>query len=839
MEKKKEVVIVPHTHWDREWYKPFQEFRHQLVHLIDSLIEIFDTQPDYYFMLDGQTIILEDYFEVRPEKKNRILELVREGRIDVGPWYMLPDEWLVSGESLIRNLEYSHEFAEKHQIALMSIAYLPDMFGHSKAIPRILLDLTNLQIAVVWRGVGDEIESDLFLWKSDEESKGSLLTIYLPGGYGNAAEMSLDKEHLISEIRGNIENLDSYVSTPVYLLMNGTDHRFPQHQIQQLLKEIEFRNYEISIGSISDFIQKVKNSQNYDPHSLTLYTGEFRSSKHAPLLQDTYSTRMWIKQYSQLVNDLLIHYAEPLHTILFLLGKEYPKGTFQTAWKWYLRNQPHDSICGCSADQVHDEMRVRFDWSAQIANNLINDFQSYITEKVVTNQNDKVILVYNPTNSLQLALCKVYGFENINVHSVQDSQGRIYPAQVLENGELIFFASLKPWSFTQLNFSFKNEEYDSLWNVSEDEVSNQFFQINFHDDGTFTLYDKLTKLSYQKIHQFEDWGDRGDSYTFGRLGPRITKTVLKKRQIISVNKLFSEIAQYLFIILPEQLSDDRQARIGGKEIPLLVKIRVYREIPRIDFETQLNNTVKDHRLRITVPLPFTTNTTITSTHFGVVKRFSKDLDDDTCIEKPSGIQAQRRFIRVEDENKSAGFTLINQGLPEVELVEDNILALTLIRAIGQLSRDDFEERPLHAGPDLPLPKAQEQQPYTFRYSFLPHSSSELITWSADQAEMGNLTPQNFLVSKKKAALISNKAIITLSSPEIRISSIRIKNQSPLITLYNLTGNIVECKGTINEIYSKLQKVTVKGEIKDTIDSKDHNFKLAMNPYEIILLKLIP
>jgi mannosylglycerate hydrolase len=315
--------------------------------------------------------------------------------------------------------------------------------------------------------------------------------------------------------------------------------------------------------------------------------------------------------------------------------------------------------------------------------------------------------------------------------------------------------------------------------------------------------------------------------------------VLKKRQIISVNNLFSEIAQEIVIKLPKQLSEDRRTRIGGKEIPILVKIRIYREIPRIDFETQLNNTVKDHRLRITVPLPFTTNTTVTSTHFGVVKRISKDLDDETCIEKPSGIQAQRRFIRVEDKQKMAGFTLINEGLPEVELVEDSTLALTLIRAIGQLSRDDFEERPLHAGPDLPLPKAQEQQPYTFRYSFLSHSSNKLMTWSADQAEMGNLAPQSFLIDKEKANLLLNKTIITLSSPEIRISSIRIKNQSPLITLYNLTDNEVDCKGTINIDYSKLQKVTIEGEIKDTIKTKDHNFNLMINPNEIMQLMLVP
>jgi len=263
MEKKKEVVIVPHTHWDREWYKPFQEFRHQLVHLIDNLIDIFENQPDYYFMLDGQTIILEDYLEVSPDKESTILGLIRDGKVEVGPWYILPDEWLVSGESLIRNLEYSYALAEKYQIDLMPIAYLPDMFGHSKAIPRIILDITNFQTAVVWRGVGDEIKSNLFLWKSDEDSEGSLLTIYLPGGYGNASDMSVEKEHLISEIKGIIDNMDTYVTIPVFLLMNGTDHQLPQPQIQQLLEETKIPNYTISIGSISDYLEKVKISDNY------------------------------------------------------------------------------------------------------------------------------------------------------------------------------------------------------------------------------------------------------------------------------------------------------------------------------------------------------------------------------------------------------------------------------------------------------------------------------------------------------------------------------------------------------------------------------------------------
>jgi alpha-mannosidase len=125
VEMKSKVIIVPHTHWDREWYLAFQRFRLKLVHLIDELLEILN-HHDYVFMLDGQTIIIEDYLEIRPEKKEELLKRIQEGTISVGPWYLLPDEWLVGAESLVRNLEYSQTLAKRLKIPLMDIAYLPD-----------------------------------------------------------------------------------------------------------------------------------------------------------------------------------------------------------------------------------------------------------------------------------------------------------------------------------------------------------------------------------------------------------------------------------------------------------------------------------------------------------------------------------------------------------------------------------------------------------------------------------------------------------------------------------------------------------------------------------------
>ncbi|MCK5298974.1 MAG: alpha-mannosidase, partial [Candidatus Heimdallarchaeota archaeon] len=187
-ENKDTIFIVPSTHWDREWYLPFQSFRTQLVHLIDKLLESLTTK-DYNFMLDGQTIILEDYFEIRPERKEELLTNIRKGKIDVGPWYILPDEWLVGQESLVRNLEISLDLANEFEIPLMNIGYLPDQFGHTRAIPQLLADLTSFDATMIWRGVGPEITTVPFIWKSHQNAKTSILCNYMPFGYGNASSL--------------------------------------------------------------------------------------------------------------------------------------------------------------------------------------------------------------------------------------------------------------------------------------------------------------------------------------------------------------------------------------------------------------------------------------------------------------------------------------------------------------------------------------------------------------------------------------------------------------------------------------------------------------------------
>jgi hypothetical protein len=171
------VTIVPHTHWDREWYAPFQRFRARLVALLDELLPRLEADPDFtHFLLDGQTAVVDDYLAIRPHERERIERLAAAGRLAMGPWYTLPDEFLVSGETHIRNLQLGlHRAAEL--AGAMRVGYLPDMFGHIAQMPQ-LFRLFGFDHAVVWRGVPSAIERTGFRWEAPDGS--SVRAEYLP-----------------------------------------------------------------------------------------------------------------------------------------------------------------------------------------------------------------------------------------------------------------------------------------------------------------------------------------------------------------------------------------------------------------------------------------------------------------------------------------------------------------------------------------------------------------------------------------------------------------------------------------------------------------------------------
>src|SRR5258708_24443506 len=230
-EAKRRVNVVPHTHWDREWYEPFQTFRLRLVDLLDDLLPALEADEAYgHYLLDGQTALIDDYLAVRPEARQRLARLVRSGRVSIGPWYTLPDEFCVSGETLVRNLQRGIQQAESLGGA-MPVGYLPDMFGHIAQMPQ-LLRLFGFDQAVVWRGVPLAIDRTAFAWSSPDGSE--VRAEYLWHGYGNGAALPNEAGALITRVRAALDDVGPAL-VGEFLLMNGTDHQRPQLAVPRLI----------------------------------------------------------------------------------------------------------------------------------------------------------------------------------------------------------------------------------------------------------------------------------------------------------------------------------------------------------------------------------------------------------------------------------------------------------------------------------------------------------------------------------------------------------------------------------------------------------------------------
>jgi len=357
------LVVVPHTHWDREWYQTHEQFRVRLVRLLDRLLNLLEGDPTFrHFMLDGQTIVLDDYLEVRPEARERVEKLVRDGRLMIGPWYVLPDEWLVSGEALIRNLRLGLRKAATFGGG-MRIGYVPDQFGHVGQLPQIFRGF-GFDGAALWRGVPAEIAQTCFRWEAADGS--SVFTAYLPRGYGNAALLPLDPDALADRLMREIKHLEPFARISSLLLMNGSDHLEPQPGLPAALEAAAARlpGVTVEIGTLADYLVRAKRESAPD---LPVHRGELRSGLRAPLLPGCASARAPQKQADFRNDRLLTRYLEPLASWLSAQGGEFDCGLLDLAWRIALENHPHDSICGCSVDRVHAQMESRFQRVEEIA----------------------------------------------------------------------------------------------------------------------------------------------------------------------------------------------------------------------------------------------------------------------------------------------------------------------------------------------------------------------------------------------------------------------------------------------------------------------------------------
>lgn len=357
------IHLVPHTHWDREWYRPFQSFRMQLVDVVDRVLEMLEAEPDFAFTLDGQLATIDDYLEIRPEQADRIRRHVQSGRLAIGPWQILMDEFLVSGETLVRNLERGWNRADDFG-GPMRIGYLPDMFGHVAQMPQ-LLRRAGLADAVVWRGVPAAIDRHAFRWESPDGSW--VRAEYLPNGYGNAAYLFAVPDRLEAAAERFVEWARPWFGSDPVLAMYGTDHTAPVPELAALVSRLN-EVHEASamrVSTLAQYIEAAPPLTDADP----CWRGEMRSGARANVLMGVTSARIDIKQAAGRAETVLERYAEPLNA-LHVAPDAWPAAFLRLAWGKVIENSAHDSICGCSIDPVVAQVLVRFAEAEQIGTTL-------------------------------------------------------------------------------------------------------------------------------------------------------------------------------------------------------------------------------------------------------------------------------------------------------------------------------------------------------------------------------------------------------------------------------------------------------------------------------------
>ena len=768
-----DVHLISHTHWDREWYLTREQFRLRLVDLVDRVIDMLHADSGYtYFHLDGQTIVLEDYLEIRPERAEDLRELVRSGRLLVGPWYVMPDEFLVSGESLVRNLALGHAVARSFGES-MPVGYLPDLFGHVGQMPQILRQF-GLDNAILWRGFGGPRAE--YWWEAPDGSR--VLMMHLPPeGYCNATRVALVPDQMVQRTEAAIERETSRTKYGVVLLMNGLDHVEPQETIPALVTALRQRSHTIRQSTLPAYVHAVRTAAAGDASSLEVIRGELRGGEqYAPLLPGVLSARTYLKQANARVQNALERWGEPLSTWAWMLGDRYPAAALQYAWKVLLQNHPHDSICGCSIDEVHDENMSRFARAGQVADDLIERAAVSLARRVAPAATDRVRAVFFQTSG-HPRVGVVEGsvdlpFGNAEPHRHMDAEaldapvvfhpegstitaaslpdGTSVPLQILEETDVISWIRSRldtPWALHAKRVRFaalvelpgcgyasldlhigapSRLQTAALVTTAARSLENDTLRITVADDGTATIVDKRSGKTYGHCGALIDQGDVGDEYNYS---PPATDRLVESADLqqVSVTEVHAGPLRGRLRItgtlpLPAAATTDRRRRASDViGVPVTVEITLDAGSRRAQWDVRIENGARDHRLRIAFPAGLREpSEAVSDTAFGVIARPTRrDAPAQIRTEVPVTSAPMQSFVACAAVGGAAVYV---QGLTEYEVLmeEPAQIAVTLLRCVGDLSRDDLATRPHgHAGPGLAAPGAQCIGSHAFSLAFEP------------------------------------------------------------------------------------------------------------------------
>lgn len=725
-------LIVSHFHWDREWYRTFEAYRARLADAVDRVLELLDADPGYHFLLDGQTVVLEDYLAVRPQRREALATALRAGRLGTGPWYVQPDSLLPSGEALVRNLLYGTRLAADFGARPSRIAYVPDSFGHPAQFPQLFAGF-GLDTFVYWRGNGSELDAlgGLYRW---EAPNGSAVTaLLLRDGYFNAACLPDDADQAAARLAAYLAKVDAEGGPR--LLMNGFDHMLPDGHVGAVAEALAvLLDAPVERGLLDD-LPVVAASD------LPCHRGPLLGARLANLLPGVWSTRTPIKLANRRCEALLEGWAEPWAALAHALGGVDERPALQLAWRRVLHNQAHDSLCGCSVDAVAAHVMGRYESAAGLTRETVHRVLDRLAGHDVERRTPDVVVhdvaVFNPsphprTDIVHVALDPYPAlslqvgqpqFPRFTIAALEEPGFAIdgQPVRVVPSGDpertrwlpiqapldLEFVAADVPAfgyrRYTLTHTARPVEEEDHGREIAAGDV-----RVAAAEDGTLDV--AFGGATYRGLLGVEDLGDAGDSYDFDAVfddpgGVLASVAVRRLRHPSGIQRL--EISRVFEV--PIGVREDRERRSEqGMALRLVTEARVAPGVPRIDLLVRLHNTARDHRLRLLFPTGADADTRAAATTFDVAAPAAAPVDDRDWVHPAPTTFPHQGWVSVN------GLTVVAPGLPEAEVTADGTVAITLLRAIGWLARYGLRSRMQPAGPVMPIEGAQMLGPLEAR-----------------------------------------------------------------------------------------------------------------------------
>ncbi len=741
--------VLSHTHWDREWYQEFQGFRQRLVYQMDALMDLLEARPEYRcFHLDGQTCCVQDYLDIRPQNKERLLSHIRSGRIFVGPWFVMPDELLLSGESLVRNLLLGHQLCREWKVSPMKVGYVTDVFGHCSQLPQILHGF-GIDNVILHRGTSNEGEKSEMVWEGADGSELLLIKVYLYTGYQDFLQYREASENELLEYERRKHEL---ATTKVLFALDGNDHEPAYWDIPELIDRVNgvFLKTKCVHSSLPAFLSELKNALGPNwQEGLKRFKGELRrpnkEGAYAEVFHGTASSRVYLKQANDLLEYLLPRCAEPMHAWSRLLSGDSQKAFLNLAWRYMLLCHPHDSIVGCSIDQVHRDVIYRFDQARCIALNSIWESAFAITDALDTaslTDEGYAVTVHNMASVEKGSVVRFWFyvpepiFEEKTraglVPALIDEQGSVVCSEIKDTSREPFpipfvhkikaptpkfgwipdalithirydvtaLTSIPPMGYRSYRIAFlkkraanpplPNELMPVRCNKNERSIENQFITLRAHENGMVDIYDKRSGIWYEGLHEIEDCGDAGTGWD--HVYPEQDLRILSSQQVGNRARIrieqTSPLSATLHIAyrlrLPVGLSLDgrsRSKRLTSVQVKSMFRLDAGSK--RVECKTIVNNTARNHRMRVLFPTGRKADVWFCDTAFDCVTRSIRLMDTTGWQEQDREESPIKNFAGVRDE--SGGIVVITKGLCEACVRDDTrrTLAITLFRAFEQ------------------------------------------------------------------------------------------------------------------------------------------------------------